>query len=328
MPRALILAPTRELASQIFEKICEYDEHNHTAKSILMGGVGMEQQIKQLQKPVDIVVATPGRLLDHMSKGSLLLHNIEYLVIDEADRMLDMGFIPDIEKILKTLRQKKQIVLFSATMAEEVKKLTAHFMENPKEIFIEQPASVTKSIDQFIVACKAHEKEEILQKLLKEDHVSASIIFCNSKKNVKNLYAYLKKTHHKIGILHGDMNQHARTETLKKLEEKDISVLICSDIAARGIDITHISHVFNFDIPFHCEDYVHRIGRTGRAGRKGISISFATQKDQKLVDAIEKLIDHKIRAYDLKKNVAYEEPGLLITDSIPSFLLQKSFVSS
>lgn len=294
MPRSLILAPTRELAAQVAKNFDIYGKHTKLSKALLVGGESMEEQKKLLNRGVDVLIATPGRLLDLFERGSILLSDIKILVIDEADRMLDMGFIPDIEKIVSLLSPLRQTLLFSATMPDEIKGLTKKFLSNPKEVSVAPPASPAKTVEQFLVWVKPRDKYEALDAIIQQEDVGNAFIFCNRKSEADKLARWLEKHNYAAKALHGDMPQRLRTETLERFKEGDIALLVCSDVAARGIDVAGLSHVFNFDIPYNSDDYVHRIGRTGRAGLKGRAWSLAVSDDDKYVEAIEKIIEKKI----------------------------------
>ncbi len=289
MPRALILEPTRELALQVAENFVQYGKYQKLTHALLIGGESMNDQRDALTKGVDVVIATPGRLIDLFERGGLLLSNVKILVIDEADRMLDMGFIPDVERIVAMLPPLRQTLFFSATMAPEIKRLADAFLRNPKEITVSKPASVATTITMGLALVAMHDKREALRRLIRSEDVRNALIFCNRKRDVDILHKSLDKHKFSAGALHGDMAQSARFATLEKFKSGDIRLLVCSDVAARGLDIGGLSHVFNFDVPHHAEDYVHRIGRTGRAGLEGRAFTLATPDDQFAVEAIEKL---------------------------------------
>ncbi|MFT8245434.1 DEAD/DEAH box helicase [Roseomonas sp. BN140053] len=289
MPRSLILEPTRELALQVAENFVKYGKHLNLVHALLIGGESMNDQRAVLDKGVDVLIATPGRLLDLFERGRILLADCKILVIDEADRMLDMGFIPDVERIVSMLPPLRQTLFFSATMAPEIRKLADAFLQNPKEITVSRPASVATTITTGLVLCQPNDKREALRRLIRSEDVQNALIFCNRKRDVDILYKSLSRHGFSVGALHGDMDQSARFATLAKFKNNELRLLVCSDVAARGLDIGGLSHVFNFDVPFHSEDYVHRIGRTGRAGREGKAFTIATADDAKLVAAVEKL---------------------------------------
>jgi superfamily II DNA/RNA helicase len=297
MPRTLILEPTRELAAQVKESFDKYGAGQKLNVALLIGGVSFGDQDTKLTRGVDVLIATPGRLLDHTERGGLLLTGVELLVIDEADRMLDMGFIPDIERICKMIPFTRQTLFFTATMPPEIRRITETFLHNPEKIEVSRPATTAEGVAQFQVSVgrEPHEKRETLRRLLREaKDLQNAIIFCNRKREVALLYKSLLKHGFAVGALHGDMDQSARTAALDQFRKGEIPLLVASDVAARGLDIPATSHVFNFDVPHHADDYVHRIGRTGRAGRAGTAISIVTPLDQKSIVAIEKLIGQTI----------------------------------
>jgi superfamily II DNA/RNA helicase len=294
MPRSLILEPTRELAAQVAENFEIYGKYHKLTKALLIGGVQYGDQEKLLDRGVDVLIATPGRLLDHFERGRLLLTDVKMLVIDEADRMLDMGFIPDVERIVSLLPKSRQTLFFSATMPPEIRRLADAFLTNPREITVTRPASTADTVKQLLVIADDEAKREVLRRLIASEPVKNALVFCNRKRDVDILYKSLKRHGLNAGQLHGDMDQGTRTATLESFKRGEITILCCSDVAARGIDIDDLSHVFNFDVPIHAEDYVHRIGRTGRAGRSGAAFTIATRADGKYVAAIEKLIGKPI----------------------------------
>ena len=294
MPRSLILEPTRELALQVAENFIEYGKHLKLTHALIIGGESMSDQKDVLMRGVDVLIATPGRLMDMFERGSILLSDCKVLVIDEADRMLDMGFIPDVEKIVSLLPKNRQTLFFSATMAPEIRRLADAFLQSPKEITVSKPASVATTITEGLVLVADIDKREALRRLIRSEEVQNALIFCNRKSEVDILYKSLTRHKFSVGALHGDMTQPMRFATLEKFKAGELRLLCCSDVAARGIDIGGLSHVFNFDVPHHAEDYVHRIGRTGRAGREGRAFSLATPEDRLAVEAIEKLITHDI----------------------------------
>ena len=294
MPRSLILEPTRELALQVAENFVEYGKYLNLTHALVIGGESMSDQKDKLMRGVDVLIATPGRLIDMFERGTILLTDTRVLVIDEADRMLDMGFIPDVEKIVAQLPANRQTLFFSATMAPEIRRLADAFLQNPKEITVSKPASVAPTITEGMLLVAEQDKREALRRLIRSEDVQNALIFCNRKVDVDILYKSLKRHGFSVGALHGDMAQPVRFATLEKFKAGEIRLLCCSDVAARGIDIGGLSHVFNFDAPHHAEDYVHRIGRTGRAGREGRAFTFAMPEDRLAAEAIEKLIGHAI----------------------------------
>ncbi len=304
MPRSLILEPTRELAAQVAENFDKYGKYLKLTKALLIGGVSMDEQEKALDRGVDVLIATPGRLMDLFDRGRILLHDVKILVIDEADRMLDMGFIPDVERIVGLLPPLRQTLFFSATMAPEIRKLADRFLTNPKEVAVSAPAATADTVLQGIVTVPEREKREALRRLIQAEQIKNALVFCNRKRDVDILWKSLKRHGFSVGALHGDMDQGTRTETLEGFKKGDVQILCCSDVAARGLDIGGLSHVFNFDVPINAEDYVHRIGRTGRAGRSGVAYTIATSDDFKFISAIERLIGKKIPPLSVEGFVA------------------------
>ena len=307
MPRSLILEPTRELAAQVAETFDIYGKYTRLSKALFIGGESMVDQLKVLERGADVLIATPGRLLDVFDRGKLLLNDIKILVIDEADRMLDMGFIPDVERIVSFLSRNRQTLFFSATMPPAIRRLAEQFLINPKEISIAPPATPAETVTQALVVV-AHgggtqssgkEKRAALRRLIERERPRNGLIFCNRKRDIGILHRSMLRHGHDVAMLHGDMAQSARSEVLERFKRGDVHLLICSDVAARGLDIEDMSHVFNFDVPSHAEDYIHRIGRTGRAGRSGKAFTFAVPEDGKYVAAIEGLIGRPIERVTL-----------------------------
>ncbi|WP_019903795.1 DEAD/DEAH box helicase [Methylobacterium sp. 77] len=297
MPRTLILEPTRELAAQVVENFDRYGVNHKLNVALIIGGVSFAEQDAKLMRGADVLIATPGRLLDHFERGKLLLTGVELLVIDEADRMLDMGFIPDIERIVKMVPFTRQTLFFSATMPPEIERLADVFLHNPQRIEVARPASTAATIVQKLVAAgsEGHEKRDLLRRLIRgEAELNNGIIFCNRKRDVALLQKSLASHGFNVAALHGDMDQRARTVALDGFRSGEVPLLVASDVAARGLDIPAVSHVFNFDVPHHPEDYVHRIGRTGRAGRAGHAFTLVTRSDERSVTAIESLIGQPI----------------------------------
>lgn len=293
MPRSLILAPTRELAAQVAQSFEKYGVNHRLNVALLIGGVSFDDQLRKLDRGADVLIATPGRLLDHFQRGKILMTGVEILVIDEADRMLDMGFIPDIEKICKLLPPRRQTLFFSATMPPEIQRLVATFLNDPVRIEVARPATTASTITQRFRFCPSGEdyaKREVLRDLIRSENVKNAIIFCNRKRDVAILLKSLTKHGFNAGALHGDMDQSSRTATLDGFREGKIALLAASDVAARGLDIPDVSHVFNYDVPWASDDYVHRIGRTGRAGREGAAFTLVTPEDSKALRDIEKML--------------------------------------
>jgi superfamily II DNA/RNA helicase len=302
MPRTLILEPTRELAAQVEESFAKYGVNHKLNVALLIGGVSFDDQDVKLTRGVDVLIATPGRLLDHFERGRLLLTGVELLVIDEADRMLDMGFIPDIERICKLVPFTRQTLFFTATMPPEIRRITEQFLHNPVRVEVSRPATTVATTTQLIVKSgrDPHEKRDTLRRLIRSaEGLKNAIIFCNRKRDVATLFRSLLRHKFSVQALHGDMDQPARMAALEKFRNGEVTLLVASDVAARGLDILDVSHIYNFDVPFHPDDYVHRIGRTGRAGRSGTAITIvAGANDSKAVAAIEKLIGQPIPAME------------------------------
>jgi superfamily II DNA/RNA helicase len=297
MPRTLILEPTRELAAQVAESFEKYGKNHKLTVALIIGGVSFDDQDAKLLRGVDVLIATPGRLLDHFERGRLLLSGVELLIIDEADRMLDMGFIPDIERIGKLVPFTRQTLFFTATMPPEIRRIADTFLHNPVRVEVSRPATAATTITQLLVATgrDGHEKRETLRNLIRSaDNFKNAIIFCNRKREVAHLHRSLVRHKFNAVALHGDLDQPARMAALDAFRKGEATLLIASDVAARGLDIPAVSHIFNFDVPHHPDDYVHRIGRTGRAGLTGTAITLVAPVDKKAIDAIEKLIGQTI----------------------------------
>jgi superfamily II DNA/RNA helicase len=297
MPRTLILEPTRELAAQVQESFIKYGAKHKLTVALIIGGVSFDDQDAKLTRGVDVLIATPGRLLDHHERGKLLMTGVDLLVIDEADRMLDMGFIPDIERICKLVPFTRQTLFFTATMPPEIQRITEQFLHNPVRVEVSRPATTVANITQRLVKTgrESHDKRDTLRRLIRSaEGLTNAIIFCNRKREVATLHRSLVSHGFSAIALHGDMDQSARTAALDSFRRGEIKLLVASDVAARGLDIPAVSHIFNFDVPHHPDDYVHRIGRTGRAGRLGTAITIVAPLDGKAVTAIEKLIGQTI----------------------------------
>jgi superfamily II DNA/RNA helicase len=300
LPRSLILAPTRELAAQVADSFEKFSVNNKLSMALLIGGVSFADQNAALSKGVDVLIATPGRLLDHFERGKVLLNDVKILVIDEADRMLDMGFIPDVEKIVSLLPRMRQTLFFSATLSDDIQKIGSKFVMNPKIIEVAPPASTAETVAQHLIWTDSKSKRQVLRNLLAVEQVKNAVIFCNRKRDISTLVTSLQRHGFSAVALHGDMTQSARLDALQKFKDGDVPLLIASDVAARGLDIAGLSHVFNFDVPMSAEDYVHRIGRTGRAGKSGRAFTIAAGKDDiKYIGAIEKLIGKPIPPIEL-----------------------------
>ncbi len=307
MPRTLVLCPTRELAAQVAENFETYARHIKLTMALLIGGVSFKDQDKLIDRGVDVLIATPGRLLDHFERGKLMLTGVQIMVVDEADRMLDMGFIPDIERIFKLTPFTRQTLFFSATMPPEITRITQEFLHNPVRVEVARQATASEMIEQALVMHTPSrrdrtdsDKREVLRRLIRAqgEGLTNGIIFCNRKRDVDILAKSLQKHGFDAKPIHGDLDQSVRTQILGEFRAGGLSLLVASDVAARGLDISNVSHVFNFDVPIHCEDYVHRIGRTGRAGRSGKSFTIAVPADQKYIDRIEEMVGNSIPRLD------------------------------
>ena len=303
MPRSLVLCPTRELAAQVAENFDTYTKHLNLTKALLIGGVSFGEQDKLIDKGVDVLIATPGRLIDHFERGKLILSDVKIMVVDEADRMLDMGFIPDIERIFQMTPFTRQTLFFSATMAPEIERITNTFLSNPVRIEVARQATTGENIEQGVLMFKASrkdreatEKRKVLRALIdaEGDKCTNAIIFCNRKMDVDTVAKSLKKYGYDAAPIHGDLDQSQRTKTLEGFRNGDLRFLVASDVAARGLDVPSVSHVYNFDVPSHAEDYVHRIGRTGRAGRDGKAIMICVPRDEKNLADVEHLVQREI----------------------------------
>ncbi len=314
MPRSLVLCPTRELAAQVAENFDTYTKHLKLTKALLIGGVSFKEQDALIDRGVDVLIATPGRLLDHFERGKLLLTGVQIMVVDEADRMLDMGFIPDIERIFSLTPFTRQTLFFSATMASEIERITDTFLSAPARVEVARQATASETIEQGVVMFKggrrdreASAKRKVLRALIDSEgeKCTNAIIFCNRKTDVDICAKSLKKYGYNAAAIHGDLDQSQRMKTLDGFRDGSLRLLVASDVAARGLDIPSVSHVFNFDVPGHAEDYVHRIGRTGRAGREGKAVTICSGRDEKALDAIEKLIQKEIPRLD---NPVKDEP--------------------
>jgi superfamily II DNA/RNA helicase len=297
MPRTLILEPTRELAAQVEESFVKYGAKQKLNVALIIGGVSFDDQDMKLTRGVDVLIATPGRLLDHFERGRLLLTGVELLVIDEADRMLDMGFIPDIERICKLVPFTRQTLFFTATMPPEIQRITGQFLHNPVRVEVSRPATTVATTTQLLVKTgrEPHDKRDTLRRLIRtSENFKNAIVFCNRKREVAQLHRSLLRHHFSAAALHGDMDQPARMAALDRFRKGEVKLLIASDVAARGLDIPDVSHIFNFDVPHHADDYVHRIGRTGRAGKSGTAITIVSPSDSRAMAAIEALIGKNI----------------------------------
>ena len=303
MPRSLVLCPTRELAAQVAENFDAYSKHVKLTKALLIGGVSFKEQDMLIDRGVDVLIATPGRLLDHFERGKLLLTGVQIMVVDEADRMLDMGFIPDIERIFSLTPFTRQTLFFSATMAPEIERITNTFLSNPEKIEVARQATTSETITQSVMMFKgsrrdrqASEKRALLRKMIESEgeNCTNAIVFCNRKVDVDIVAKSMKKYGLNAEPIHGDLDQAHRMRTLDGFRDGTIQFLVASDVAARGLDIPNVSHVINFDVPSHAEDYVHRIGRTGRAGKLGTALMICEPRDEKNMADIERLVKHAI----------------------------------
>ncbi len=320
MPRSLVLAPTRELAAQVAENFDAYAKYTKLSKALLIGGTSFKDQDKLIDKGVDVLIATPGRLLDHLERGKLILTDVKVMVVDEADRMLDMGFIPDIEEIFKRTPFTRQTLFFSATMAPEIERITNTFLSNPAKIEVARAATTNDNIKQGVLMFRGSskpkepsEKRAVLRALIdaEGDSCTNAIIFCNRKSDVDIVAKSLNKNGYNAAPIHGDLDQSHRTRTLESFRDNELRFLVASDVAARGLDIPAVTHVFNFDVPSHAEDYVHRIGRTGRAGRKGTAIMICVGRDEKNFEDVERLVQAEIPRLEnpLKSNAPAAKPA-------------------
>ena len=295
MPRSIILSPTRELATQTAANFETYGKYLNLTMALIIGGVGMGDQEKLLDKGVDVLIATPGRLLDWFERGKVMLTHVQIIVIDEADRMLDMGFIPDVERIMSLLHKREQTLLFSATMPAEVRRLAERFLQDPAVVEVARPATSAALVDDVLVPVAAASKRVRLARLLQRENVGKAIIFCNRKREVASLARWLHREGLNAKDIHGDLDQAQRQASLDAFKEDKVDYLVATDVAARGLDIDDLPCVVNYDVPLHAEDYVHRIGRTGRAGKSGRAFTLVTEEDGRYIDAIERLMTRRIR---------------------------------
>ncbi len=294
MPRSLIITPTRELATQIARNFEIYGKYHKLTMALLIGGVSFVEQNAKLDRGVDVLIATPGRLLDHFERGRILLTDIKILVVDEADRMTDMGFMPDVERIVSLLPKIRQTLFFSATLPPEIRHIAEGFLINPKEISVTPEIAAAETVVQALAIVPERDKREALRELIRSEEIVNALIFCNRKRDVDILHRSLKRHKFSVAALHGDMSQPARIDILETFKRGDVTLLVASDVAARGLDLPKVSHVFNFDVPINPEDYIHRIGRTGRAGRSGKAFTLAVPEDANALEAITRLIGEQI----------------------------------
>lgn len=309
MPRVLVLAPTRELANQVMDSFSTYGKYHKFNLVLTIGGESIYEQERKLAQGADVLIATPGRLLDLFDRGKIMLHALEIIVIDEADRMLDMGFIPDIEKIFSLIPEKRQTLMFSATVSPEVRKLSQMFLKDFVEVTVSRPSKAADTVQQYLVHVTPKDKTKTLRYIIQKESIKSALIFCNRKKDISTLCTSLKRNGYNVAPLHGDLHQTKRTETLTAFKQGDVHFLVASDIAARGIDVEELDFVFNFDVPINAEEYVHRIGRTGRAGRSGRAFMFVTKEDNILLKSIQKLLKFDITDYPIEtENKKSPEP--------------------
>ena len=292
--RALVLLPTRELADQVAQQIALYAKYTQLRSTVVFGGMDMKPQTAELKKGVEVLVATPGRLLDHIEAKNVVLNQVEYVVLDEADRMLDIGFLPDLQRILSYLPKTRTTLLFSATFSPEIKRLAGSYLQDPVTIEVARPNETASTVEQRFFAASDDDKRRVIRKVLADRGLQQAFIFTNSKLGCARLARSLERDGFKTGALHGDKSQDERLKALDAFKRGEVHLLVCTDVAARGLDIKDVPAVFNFDVPFNAEDYVHRIGRTGRAGASGLAVTLVAPSDNRLVADIEKLIKKKI----------------------------------
>ena len=311
MPRSLIIEPTRELAAQVAESFERYGKYHKLNCALLIGGSSFSEQEQSLSRGVDVLIATPGRLLDLFERGKILLADVKILVIDESDRMLDMGFMPDVERIVSKLPKIRQTLFFSATMPPEIRRLSEKFLMNPKEISVSPPATTADTVKQSMLRVPSvpKDKRAAFRELMRSEDINTALIFCNRKRDVGVLHRSLVRHGFSAAALHGDMAQPVRMETLSAFKNREVDMMVCSDVAARGLDMPAVSHVFNFDVPVNAEDYVHRIGRTGRAGRSGVAFTLVSREDSKAWAAVTRLVGKKIDEIRLDGAPPAEEPA-------------------
>jgi superfamily II DNA/RNA helicase len=298
--RALVLAPTRELADQVANSVKTYSKHTKLRATVVFGGIDMKPQTAELKAGVEVLIATPGRLLDHIEAKNCVLNQVEYVVLDEADRMLDIGFLPDLQRILSYLPKQRQTLLFSATFSPEIKRLAESYLQDPVLVEVARPNATATNVEQRFFSVSVDDKRAAVLKLLKERSLSQALIFVNSKLGCARLARSFERDGLRTNALHGDKSQDERLKALAAFKRGEVDVLVATDVAARGLDIVDLPGVFNFDVPFNAEDYVHRIGRTGRAGASGLAITLVTREDNRLIVDIEKLIKKKIELEPLE----------------------------
>jgi superfamily II DNA/RNA helicase len=311
MPRSLILSPTRELATQTANYFETYGKHLNLTKALLIGGVGMDEQWRLLERCVDVLIATPGRLLDQFERGKVLLGGVTILVIDEADRMLDMGFMPDVERLVNLVSRNRQTLMFSATMPPEIRRLAGAFLTSPQEVQATPPATAATGVEDHVTVVPGREKLAVLKRLIETQEVDKAIIFCNRKREVASLRRQLERAGLNVRDIHGDLDQSQRTQTLDAFKRGEIDFLVATDVAARGLDIASMPCVINYDVPTHADDYVHRIGRTGRAGQEGRAFTLILPEERRYVDAINKLTGKEIPRLEIAgvESAVSEQPA-------------------
>jgi ATP-dependent RNA helicase RhlE len=292
--RALVLAPTRELADQVANNVKAYAKHCNLRSMVVFGGVDMKPQTLELKAGVEVLIATPGRLLDHIEAKNCVLNQVEYVVLDEADRMLDIGFLPDLQRILSYLPKQRQTLLFSATFSPEIKRLANSYLQDPILVEVARPNATATNVEQLFLSVADDDKRRAVLKVLKERQITQAIVFVNSKLGAARLSRSFERDGLRASALHGDKSQDERLKTLAAFKGGEVDILVATDVAARGLDIADLPAVFNFDVPFNAEDYIHRIGRTGRAGASGIAVTLVTRNDARLIGDIEKLIKKSI----------------------------------
>ncbi|MGV1044405.1 DEAD/DEAH box helicase [Limnohabitans sp.] len=298
--RALVLLPTRELADQVAQQIKMYAKYTQLRSAVVFGGMDMKPQTLELKKGVEVLVATPGRLLDHIEAKNAVLNQVEYVVLDEADRMLDIGFLPDLQRILSFLPKQRTTLLFSATFSPEIKRLAGSYLQNPVTIEVARPNETASTVEQRFYAAQDDDKRRVIRKVLTDRGIKQAFIFVNSKLGCGRLARSLEREGLRTAALHGDKSQDERLKALEAFKQGEVDLLVCTDVAARGLDIKDVPAVFNFDVPFNAEDYVHRIGRTGRAGASGLAVTLVSPSDTRLVGDIEKLIKKKLEVETLQ----------------------------
>lgn len=303
--RALVLLPTRELADQVAQQVKLYAKYSQVRSAVVFGGMDMKPQTLELKRGVEVLVATPGRLLDHIEAKNVVLNQVEYVVLDEADRMLDIGFLPDLQRILSFLPKQRTTLLFSATFSPEIKRLASSYLQNPVIIEVARPNETAATVSQHFYSVSDDDKRRALKQLLIKNAITQAFVFVNSKLGCARLARSLEREGLKTSALHGDKSQDERLKALEAFKSGEVDLLICTDVAARGLDIKDVPAVFNFDVPYNAEDYVHRIGRTGRAGASGLAISFVSATDTKLIGDIEKLIKTKVQLETVEFEDAY-----------------------